>query len=484
MKVTFIRPNMNAARSRVAIEPLVFGVLAGATPPDVERVLYDERVEGIPFDEPTDLVAITVATHTARRSYEIATSFRRRGVPVVLGGFHPTFLPAEALLFADCVVVGDADDVWPQVVRDAARGRLQRAYVATGPPALSGRVVDRSVFAGKRYASVHPIQYGRGCRYACDFCSIHAFYGSRVRQRPLGDFIAEAEALEGRPLLLVDDNLFADAELAEALFRRLKPLRTRWACQVSLDITSNESLLDLMADAGCALALMGFESLDPDNLKQMGKQWHLKHGAYEQAVRRCRERGIMVYGTFIFGYDHDRASTFDATVDFALREKLCLAEFFPLTPMPGSRLHDRLRSEGRLLYGRWWLDPSFRYGSAMFEPRGMTAAELTDGCFQARRRFNSYGSIVERALDAHANARSLKILGLFLGANLVVRRETYRRQGMPLGTAVTLPVQPGPIAENLYRGGHASRADLPGPRSNAPGLGASGLPHARPGGRR
>ena len=184
MKVTFIRPNMNAARSRVAIEPLVFGILAGLTPPDVERVLYDERVEDIPFDEPTDLVAITVATYTARRSYEIATAYRRRGVPVVMGGFHPTFLPEEALLFVDSEAVGDTEDLWPQIVRDAARGRLQRMYVATRPPALGGRVVDRTVFSGKRYSSVCPVQYGRGCRYACDFCSIHAFYGSRLRQRP------------------------------------------------------------------------------------------------------------------------------------------------------------------------------------------------------------------------------------------------------------------------------------------------------------
>jgi radical SAM superfamily enzyme YgiQ (UPF0313 family) len=460
MKVTFIRPNMNAARSHIAIEPLVFAILAGQTPQDVERVLYDERLEDIPLDEPTDLAAITVASYTARRSYEIATAYRQRGVPVVMGGFHPTFLPEEALLFADAVAIGDAEDLWPQIVRDAQRGRLQRMYAAPRLPSLAGRVVDRSLFAGKRYSAICPVQYGRGCRYACDFCSIHAFYGAHLRQRPLREFVAEVEALDGRPLLLVDDNLFVDVERAEALFQAMKPLGARWFCQVSIDVASNEPLLDLMVESGCVVALIGFESLDPANLKQMGKQWNLKHGPYEEAIRRCRQRGLMVYGTFVFGYDQDRPSTFDATVDFAIREKLSLAEFYPLTPMPGARLYDRLRSEGRLLYDRWWLDPAFRYGSATFVPRGMTADELTEGCFNAGRRFNSYGSIFRRALKPCANSRTPRHLGAFLGANLVMHRAILRRQGMPLGTGEPLRVRPGPIAHDLHRRAHEVHAEL------------------------
>src|SRR5688500_8753096 len=182
MKITFIRPNLYARRSRDAMEPLVFAILKSLTPPDVEVALHDERLEPIPYDEATDLVAMTVETFTARRAYQIANEFRARGVPVVMGGYHPTFLPDDALQFADAVVIGDAEGVWPRVVEDARKRRLQQRYSHDGFGPLDGLKPDRSIFRGKRYAPVAMIQYGRGCRYNCEFCSIRAFYGSNLRQ--------------------------------------------------------------------------------------------------------------------------------------------------------------------------------------------------------------------------------------------------------------------------------------------------------------
>jgi radical SAM superfamily enzyme YgiQ (UPF0313 family) len=451
MKITFLRPNMHPGPSLGAMEPLAFAILRGLTPGDVECTLQDEQVESLDLDAPTDLVAMTVETYTARRAYEIASTYRRRGVPVVMGGFHPTFLPEEALQFADSVVAGDAEELWGQVVEDLRKGALQRLYVADSQPSLEGVVYDRSLFAGKHYLPLRPFQYGRGCRFACDFCSIHAFYGRTLRHRPLREVAAELEGLQGEKLFLVDDNLFAEPAQAGALFRTLGRYRTRWVCQVSADISGDPELLDLMAANGCVTALIGFESLHPGNLSQMGKRWSLGVGNPGEVVRRFRERGIMVYGTFVFGYDQDTPESFDATVEFAIRSRMCLANFNPLTPTPGTRLYDRLRREGRLRFRRWWLDPRFRYGDALFEPKGMTAEDLAEGCYGARRGFNSIGSLIRRGLDPRANARTPGNLGLFWSANRVSRREILRKQGMGLGSGAPLEADPGPLTRDVHR---------------------------------
>ncbi|MCK6624403.1 MAG: B12-binding domain-containing radical SAM protein [Anaerolineae bacterium] len=433
MKITFIRPNMADMRSADAMEPLVFAVLAGLTPPDVETVLYDERLEAIPYDEPTNLVALTVETYNARRAYQIATQFRRQGVPVVMGGYHPTFLPDEALQFTDAAVIGDAEGLWPRVVEDARAGRLQRIYRQPDYPALGGIKPDRRIFQGKRYAPAALIQYGRGCRFACEFCSIHAFYGFNLRQRPVPEVVADIEASGRRHIFLVDDNIFVDVPKAKELFRALIPLKIRWSCQVSIDVAQDEELLRLMEQSGCTTAVIGFESLDEHNLAQMKKKWNLKYGDYATSVQKFRDRGIMIYGSFVFGYDHDTPDSFERSVEFAIRHNFYLANFNPLTPMPGAKLYERLRAEGRLIYDRWWLAPDYTYGEAAFHPRGMTAEELTEGCFHARKQFNAYSSIFKRALDFKTNCRDPYRLGLHLASNLVSRNEILRKQGRQLG---------------------------------------------------
>lgn len=433
MKVTFIRPNMLPIRGRDAMEPLVFAILAGLTPPDVERVLYDDRLEPIPFDEPTDLAALTVETYTARRAYQIAAEYRARGVPVVMGGYHPTFLPQEALQFADAVVVGDAEGVWPQVLRDARRGQLQPIYRQAQFPALDGFVPDRSIFAGKRYAPAALVQYGRGCRFACEFCSIHAFYGKNLRQRPVAQVVDEIERTGKRHIFLVDDNIFVDVPRAKELFRALIPLNIRWSCQISIDVARDRELMRLLEQSGCTTAVVGFESLDPGSLRQMKKHWNLKHQDYAAAVEIFRGHGVMLYGSFVFGYDADTPDSFARTLEFAIESKFYTANFNPLTPMPGAKLYARLAQEERLLFERWWLDPAFRYGQAVFRPRGMSAGELSDGCYRIRRDFHSLRSIASRAADRRANARDPYRLGLHLASNFVSKWMIDKKQGLPLG---------------------------------------------------
>lgn len=436
MRIAFIRPNLRETRSTDAMEPLCFAILKSLTPRGVDTVLYDERLEPIPLDEPTDLAALTVETFTARRAYQIADGFRRRGVPVVMGGYQPTFLPDECLEHADAVVQGDAEGVWPQVVEDAAAGRLRRIYRQEEFPPMGGRLPDRSVFAGKRYAPLTLVQYGRGCRFNCDFCSIRAFYGSSVRQRPIEEVVAELRGQAGSHVFFVDDNLFVDVAKATALFEALVPLRIRWSCQTSIDVARDRGLVRLMARSGCTTALVGFESLDSENLRQMRKGWNLKWAPYESSIRVFQDAGVMLYGTFVFGYDRDTSESFDRAANFALRNRFFLANFNPLTPTPRAPLLDRLRREGRLLFDRWWLDPAYRYGQATFRPRGMTADELTEGCWRARQRFYSYRSIARRLVAPRTNVRSAHRAAIFLSANLISRREISAKQGSPLGEPV------------------------------------------------
>ncbi len=438
MKITFIRPNLYESRSFDAMHPMCFAILKSLTPADVTTAFYDERLEPLPLDEPTDLVAMTVETYTARRAYQIANSYRSRGVPVVMGGYHPTFLPDEALQFADAVVVGDAEGVWPLVVEHARRGELQPIYRQAEFPSLAGSFPDRSIFKGKRYAPFTLVQYGRGCKYNCNFCSIRAFYGTVLRQRPVAEVIDELKNSRARSVFLVDDNIFVDVAKAAELFEALIPLKIRWSCQVSIDIAHDPALVQLMARSGCINALVGFESLNRANLVQMRKAWNLKYHDYQTSIKVFQDAGIMIYGTFVFGYDHDTVDAFDEAVDFAIRNKFYLANFNPLTPTPGADLYTQLAREKRLIFDRWWLDPAFRYGHATFHPRGMTADELTAGCLRARLRFNTYNSLVRRALAPKTNLRSPYRFGLYLISNLISKREILSKQGRQLGSPAPL----------------------------------------------
>jgi radical SAM superfamily enzyme YgiQ (UPF0313 family) len=432
MKITFLYPKIMSGTSRDATQPMVFAILAGLTPPDVERVLYDQRIETIPFGEPTDLAVLTVGTFAAKSAYTIAAHYRRRGIPVVMGGHHPTLVPEEALKWADTIVLGDAESVWSELVRDARKGTLKRIYDDRFPD-LGGLKPDRSIFKGKRYLPLSLVQYGRGCRFSCDFCSVHAFYGSNIRHRPVLEVIEEIRECGQGLVFITDDNLFANRAKAEELLRMLKPLRTRWVCQISLDIATNSELVSLMADAGCIAVIVGFESLIDENLKQMNKTWNRASGDYEKLVKNFYDHGIMIYGTFVFGYDHDTIDSFPKSLNFAVRSKFLSANFNPLAPLPGTPLYNRLYREGRLIHNPWWIHPDFRYGESWFKPEGMTAEQLSEGCYRARTDFNKPSSILRRALNWRANFRNLTNAYIYLVLNRITRQEIRRKQWQSMG---------------------------------------------------
>ncbi len=417
------------------MEPLCFAILKSLTPADADISFFDERLETIPFDRPADLVALTVETYTARRAFQIAARFRRRGVPVVMGGYHPTFLPEETLQHADAVVKGDAEGVWGQVLHDAQNNSLQPIYESPEFLPLDGMMPDRSIFKGKKYAPMGLVQYSRGCKFNCSFCSIRAFYGKSLRQRPVEDVVEDIRRSGRRHIFLVDDNLFVNVDKAKELFEALVPLKISWSCQVSIDIARDTELVELMDRSGCISALIGFESLDPASLKEIKKGWNIKWQPYDDAINVFQSAGIMLYGTFIFGCDNDTVESFDASVEFAIRHKFMLANFNPLTPMPGAPLFDRMKKEGRLLHDRWWLDPDFSYGDATLRPMNMTPDQLTEACYAARSKFNTMQSILRRMIDLRTNLRSPYRAGIYLLANLISRREIHSKQSRTLGAS-------------------------------------------------
>lgn len=417
------------------MEPLCFAILKSLTPADADISFFDERLETIPFDRPADLVALTVETYTARRAFQIAARFRRRGVPVVMGGYHPTFLPEETLEHADAVVKGDAEGVWGQVLHDAQNNSLQPIYESPEFLPLDGMMPDRSIFKGKKYAPMGLVQYSRGCKFNCSFCSIRAFYGKSLRQRPVEDVVEDIRRSGRRHIFLVDDNLFVNVDKAKELFEALVPLKISWSCQVSIDIARDTELVELMDRSGCISALIGFESLDPASLKEIKKGWNIKWQPYDDAINVFQSAGIMLYGTFIFGCDNDTVESFDASVEFAIRHKFMLANFNPLTPMPGAPLFDRMKKEGRLLHDRWWLDPDFSYGDATLRPMNMTPDQLTEACYAARSKFNTMQSILRRMIDLRTNLRSPYRAGIYLLANLISRREIHSKQSRTLGAS-------------------------------------------------
>jgi len=340
------------------MEPLPAALIAALTPPEVERRFYDDRLEAIPYDEPTDLVAISVETYTAKRAYQIASEYRRRGVPVVMGGFHATLCPDEVMEHCETIVVGEAEDLFPEVIDDYRHGRPRKSYRASERPRLGGVEPDRSIFRGKRYLPMRLVESTRGCRFRCDFCAVQSMFDATQTRHPVDRVVAEVMRVRrpGQMIFFIDDNLTSDASGAKELMRALIPLNVRWVSQASINVAWDEEALELMERSGCQGLLVGFESLDPAGLAAMNKQFNMMRGGPREALARFRRFGIRIYGTFIFGYDNDTRESFRATVEFCQQEALYIAAFNHITPFPGTPLYQRLEDEGRKRWEAWWID--------------------------------------------------------------------------------------------------------------------------------
>jgi radical SAM superfamily enzyme YgiQ (UPF0313 family) len=350
----------------------------------------------------------------------------------VMGGIHPTLLPSEALAHCDSIVIGSAEELWPKVLSNMAAGSLQRIYEGDRAIPSPGITPLRSIYSGKRYSRLVPVQFGRGCLFNCEFCSVHALYGKNIRHRPVSEVLHEVTEIGKQVVFFVDDNLFAYGAAFRELLRGLSRLRTKWVGQISINAACDRALVEAMSASGCCALFIGFETLTKENLLRMNKHQNVKSD-YQSAIRLLQKNGIMVCGSFLFGYDSDESGSINAALDFARENRLALAHFNPLFPAPATPLYQRLLQEGRLSDPQWWNSETFRYGDLPFAPKGMSGREIEEKCLFARHKFNTLVSIVSRAFGRRANWYPLWHLSLFIYANLFSRRDIFEKQGMALG---------------------------------------------------
>ncbi len=417
MKIELITPATRESiqnHKRTLLPPLGLAMVAALTPLDVEVSLTDENVTNIDFEKKTDLVGITALTITAHRAYEIADTFRARGVKVVFGGSHASALPEETSRHADAIVIGEAEGIWPKVIEDFKANKLQSVYRQVDRPSLINLPIPRrELFAKGVYDIPNTISTTRGCPYACSFCSISSFFGHTYRCRPVEEILKEINTLDYRkPIVFVDDNIVGNPKFAKELFRALIPYKTRWAAQASITVAKDDELLKLASTSGCVALAIGFETLSPANLAAVGKRINVVD-EYEKNIRKIHSYGIAIHGFFILGLDEDNEGVFEHTLHFAQKMRLESAGFAWPVPYPGTALCEFLDRAGRIVTKDW----SQYEANPVFEPKLMSKEILKKGCDCVSCEFYSLPSIWRRVGVSHRHLLAFWVMNLSFRAS-------------------------------------------------------------------
>ena len=403
---------------------LSLAAIAAVTPPHWDVAFCDDGVERLDYGADADLVAITAMTPQAPRAYEIAAAFLARGATVVMGGFHASNLPEEALQHLDAVVVGEGETVWPRLLADFERQALQPLYrsdelldMETVP------VARRELFAGKRYLLTNTLQTTRGCPFDCEFCSVTAFYGRKYRERPVEHVLAELTELRRKNsfAFFVDDNLVANRRYALNLFAGMKGMGFKWLSHAPIDFAHDPELMRAAGEAGCIGMFVGFESLNQESLVAMGKVTN-RASSYLDDARAFRDHGIGILGSFVLGNDGDTPAVFEPILRFCEAARIEAAIFPILTPYPGTQVRRRLEAERRIISNDW---QDYDMEHVNFVPRGMTAEELKAGHDWLNSSFYSFSSMYRRIFKLH---RSLQVFApMNFGFRSAIRRAREQR---------------------------------------------------------
>jgi radical SAM superfamily enzyme YgiQ (UPF0313 family) len=375
--------------------PQTFPTLAALIPGDVNVELrcYDEGIVSIdPETLEADLVGMTVITGSAPRAYELAAVFRRRGIPVVLGGPHVTLVPEDARPHADAIVQGLAEISWPQLLRDWQAGCLQADYNEQPPFDLQSPPPDRSVLPRRKYLTDAVFEATRGCHHGCEFCVSPAAWGRKVWFKPVAHVVEDIRRHGKKRIIFVDLNLISSRTYALELFHALKPLNLKWFGLSTSRIAEDPELLEACAQSGCSGLLVGLESIDPAALKEMNKSFN-HPDAYAALVEALHRKRIALQGCFVFGNDGESPEVFDKTARFAVEAGIDLPRFAISTPFPGTPLFHRLEAEGRILHRDWG---KYDGQHCVFQPQGMSAEEVEQGSERAWKLAYSLSGCAKR----------------------------------------------------------------------------------------
>lgn len=411
-------------KHRLYFVGLTMPLLAALTPPEWEVEICLETIEQVPLDTDADVVGIGSMGHGILRSFDLALEFKRRGKIVILGGYMASLVPEEAARYADAVVVGDAEMVWPEVLADAAANRLKKIYrrelteLKTPPPRFD-------LLRGKRLGDFLPVQAGRGCPMACSFCSIHCLYRGKYWQRQTDEVLRDIEQVRSlgyRKFLLLDDNIYSDPSYLRALCARIAPLRMRWMSQCSIEIGRSPDLLRALAESGCSALSFGLESLSKESLVAMKKGW-ANPEEYPSLIAAVQRAGIDVSTEMVVGGDGDTLESIAATADFIDRAGVVLPRFYILTPIPGTDFFVQMQHEGRLVH-----EELLRYNGteAVHRPRHLTPEQLTMAYWNLYRCVFSWRSILRRTVFNLRLARTPGRALFYLGANAYYRSQILR----------------------------------------------------------
>ena len=366
--------------------------LASRVPPGWEVVHIDEEAEEIDWNIRADVIAITFHTPSAPHAYDISARFRSRGTCVVMGGPHVTLVPEEAAQHADAIFVGEAEGLWEDFLNGFVAGSYLRVYRQSAAPSLEKSPNARKDLFHRRDHTNGVLFATRGCPGQCDFCTVTAMYGHKLRKRPVGEVAAEYASFKGKVIIFWDDNIVGDMDYAKRLCRAIAPYRKWWSSQASIHAGRDDEFLKAAAESGCKQLFLGLESISQPSLTEVNKSNRVED--YLRIVGRIHSHGIAVQAGIVFGFDHDTLEIFKDTIDFLEKAGVENATFNVLTPFPGTPLFRRMEAEGRILTRDWR-----RYNSrddVVYQPKHMSGAELLAGFRYANDRFYSLRSTVKR----------------------------------------------------------------------------------------
>ena len=381
--------------ARAAFPGLNLAIIAAITPPDVEVQIIDESVEPVDFDTDAELIGITGMTNMAPVGYAMADEFRRRGKKVVMGGVHVTVCPDEAQQHADCVVVGEAEPIWHQLIEDFRRGELKPRY---RPPQLFDMkgygIPRRDLLRYDKYLFPSTLETGRGCPFDCEFCSVSRTAGRGYRFRPTDEVLRDVDSLRNRWVFFVDDIINGHRQHALQLFRALKGKGIRWAGQATVLIARDEELLEAAVEAGCCGLFIGFETFSSPNLKKLGKPDNWRERFF-QACEALHKKRVAIWGGFVFGLDTDTVDGLAETVKLAAQAKLEFAQFSRLTPLPGTAQWKQFETQDRLIEFDW---SKYNFQHVVYRPKLISADELNAAVRDAWFQFYSPKSVARRLM--------------------------------------------------------------------------------------